>query len=133
MQRPTQQDQWDPLLPHLLPNQDQENTSINTTEAAAATAAAAAAAGAGAAAAGGAGITPAEQQILKEAFDIFDRDGDGLLQPKEIMAACTALGIDTPESMQQQQQQQQQHYDTTLAHEQQQQQQEQEQQQKEEH
>ncbi|KAL8271042.1 hypothetical protein Esti_005027 [Eimeria stiedai] len=61
----------------------------------AATAAAATAASAAAAA----GFSSSEQQILREAFAVFDRDGDGLLQPVEFRAACMALGIQAPEPM----------------------------------
>ncbi|KAL8427929.1 hypothetical protein Efla_003443 [Eimeria flavescens] len=44
-----------------------------------------------------AAFSASEQQILREAFAVFDRDGDGLLRPAEFRAACTAVGIETPE------------------------------------
>ncbi|XP_026194057.1 caltractin [Cyclospora cayetanensis] len=44
-------------------------------------------------------FSPSEQEILREAFNVFDRDGDGLLQASEFRAACTALGVQTPEPM----------------------------------
>lgn len=46
-----------------------------------------------------AGFSSLDQQILREAFAVFDRNADGLLQPAEFRAACTALGVDTPEPM----------------------------------
>ncbi|CDI77992.1 hypothetical protein, conserved [Eimeria acervulina] len=76
LQRAQQPPQWESL---------QQQQQQNCTAAAAAAAAAA--------------FSSSEQQILKEAFEIFDRDGDGLLQPKEFRAACTALGVHAPEPM----------------------------------
>lgn len=42
-------------------------------------------------------LSSSEKDALQEAFDIFDRDRDGILQAGEVRAACASLGITTSE------------------------------------
>ena len=40
------------------------------------------------------GLTEDEIEEIKEAFDLFDTDGSGSIDPKELKAAMTSLGFD---------------------------------------
>lgn len=42
-----------------------------------------------------AGVTEAEIEELREAFDLFDTDGSGTIEPKELKAAMQSLGFET--------------------------------------
>ena len=39
-------------------------------------------------------LTEEQKQEIKEAFDLFDTDGSGSIDPKELKAAMTSLGFD---------------------------------------
>ena len=41
------------------------------------------------------GLTEDEVEEIKEAFDLFDTDGSGTIDPKELRATMQSLGFDT--------------------------------------
>ena len=40
------------------------------------------------------GLTEDEVEEIKEAFDLFDTDGSGSIDPKELRAAMSSLGFE---------------------------------------
>ena len=64
-------------------------------------AAAASTAGVGGAGGSSRGLTPAQRSEIREVFDLFDVDGSGLLDVKELRVAMRALGLEpTPADVQ---------------------------------
>ena len=41
------------------------------------------------------GLTDDEVEELRQAFDLFDTDGSGMIDPKELRAAMQSLGFET--------------------------------------